>query len=93
MQIVAEHSFNNGKAFLQKLHKSELEEVKEVISTIVDISPKTKISREKTTKGKVLNKEIRRLFEERVGGLDNMQESKLKPLCPRSLKSIKASGK
>lgn len=71
MQIVAQYSFNKGKEFLEKYHKAELKEVKEVISLVVGTRLKTKISKEKTMKGKVLyspkalNKEFRKLFEKR----------------------------
>lgn len=69
MQIVAQYSFNNGRDFLEKHHKSELEEVKDVISSVVGSRLKTKISKEKTMKGKALyspkalNKGFRKLFE------------------------------
>jgi hypothetical protein len=71
MQIVAEYSFNNGKQFLEERHRSELDEVKGIISSVAGSRLKTKISMEKTMKGralynpKALNKEFRHLFEER----------------------------
>ena len=71
MQIVAQYSFNNGKQFLEEYHRSELSEVKDIISSVVGSRLKTKISKEKTMKGKALyspialNKEFRRQFEQR----------------------------
>lgn len=71
MQIVAQYSFNNGKQFLEKHHRSELDEVKDIISSVVGSRLKTKISKEKTMKGKALynpkalNKEFRNFLEER----------------------------
>ena len=69
MQIVAQYSFSNGLTFLEEHHKLELNEVKDVISSVVGSRLKTKISKEKTMPGralyspKALNKEFRRLFE------------------------------
>ena len=71
MEIIAQYSFNDGEEVLQAQHKQELEEVKEVISSVVGSRLKTKISKEKTMPGKALyspralNKEFRSLFEER----------------------------
>ena len=68
MQIVAQYSFKRGKQFLSKNHKLELDEVKDTISSVVGSRLKTKISKEKTMKGKALynpkalNKEFRSLF-------------------------------
>jgi len=69
MQIVAQYSFNNGLTFLEDHYASELDEIKDVISSVVGARLKTKISKEKTMPGralyspKALNKEFRRLFE------------------------------
>ena len=71
MQIVAQYSFNNGKEFLEEHHKSELDEVEDVVSSVVGSRLKTKISREKTMPGralyspKALNKEFRSFFEKK----------------------------
>ena len=71
MEIVACYSFKNGKEFIEKHHRPELDEVKEIISSVEASKLKTKVSEEKTMKGKLLyspkklNKEFRRLFEER----------------------------
>jgi hypothetical protein len=71
MQIVAEYSFNNGKKFLERYHKSEFDEVRDVISSVDGSRLKTKISKEKTMPGrelynpKALNKEFKNLFEKR----------------------------
>lgn len=71
MEIIAQYSFNQGKRFLEKQHKLELDEVKEIIFSVVGSRLKTKISKEKTMKGralynpKALNREFKRLFEER----------------------------
>jgi hypothetical protein len=54
MEIIAEFSFNNGKEFIEKYHKEEFQEVRNIISS-VDISRfKTKVSKEKTMIGKKL---------------------------------------
>lgn len=71
MQIVAQYSFNNGKGFLEQHHKSELDEVKDVVSSVVGSRLKTKISLEKTMPGRALyspralNKEFRSFFEKK----------------------------
>lgn len=71
MQIVARYSFKNGEDFLKKYHKPELNEVEEIISSIDASRLRTKISKEKTMKGKALyspialNKAFKKLFEEK----------------------------
>ena len=71
MQIVAQYTFNNGKRYLLKHHRSELDEVMDVISSVAGSRLKTKISKEKTMKGKTLyspkalNKEFRSFFEKK----------------------------
>lgn len=71
MKIVAEFSFNKGKEFIEKNHKAELEEIKEVISLVDASRFKTKISKEKTMLGRLLynpkelNREFERLLNER----------------------------
>lgn len=71
MRIIATYSFNHGREFIEKKHKAELQQVKKVISLVDAESRKTKISKEKTMKGKalyspiMLNKEFKRLFSER----------------------------
>lgn len=66
MEIIAEYSFNQGKEYIEKTHKAELEELKTIISKIDATQCKTKKSREKTMKGKMLYspKAINRLFKE-----------------------------
>ena len=69
MQIIAKYSFNKGEEFLEEHHNSEFEEVEMIISSVAGSRLKTKISKEKTMKGKALyspkalNKEFRRLLE------------------------------
>lgn len=66
MEIVAEFSFKNGKEFIEKRHKAELKEIKDIISSIDASILKTKISKEKTMKGKALYapKELNKVFKE-----------------------------
>jgi len=69
MKIVTVYSFNKGKEFIKENHEAELEEVKEIIHSVEAEKCKTKRSKEKTMKGKILyspisfNKEFKRLFE------------------------------
>ena len=71
MYVIAQYSFKRGKEFIEKHHKPELDEVKNIISSVEASKLKTKVSKEKTMKGKLLysprklNKEFRKLFEER----------------------------
>ena len=88
MQIVAQYSFNNGKQFLLKHHRPELGEVKGIIPSVVGSRLKTKISEEKTMKGralyspKALNKEFRRLFEERSWKTGKLARIRVKTFVP-----------
>lgn len=54
MIIVAKYSHKEGEEFLQLRHRAELKEVEEIITSIDATKCKTKVSREKTMKGKVL---------------------------------------
>ena len=71
MEIVAEFSFKKGKEFIGKYHSAEYQEVKDVIHSVDATRFKTKISKEKTMRGKelyspiALNEEFKRLFVER----------------------------
>ena len=71
MEIIAEYSFKKGKEFIEKFHRLEFQEVKEVVSLVDASKFKTKVSEEKTMKGKMLyapiemNKEFKKLFSER----------------------------
>jgi len=71
MEIIAEFSFKGGKEFLEKTHVNELKEIREVISLVDALACRTKKSREKTMKGKMLyspidlNKRFFELFEEK----------------------------
>jgi hypothetical protein len=71
MEIIAEFSFNNGKEFIEKHHKEELREIREIISLVDASRFKTKISKEKTMAGRMLyspkriNNEFMRLFKSR----------------------------
>jgi hypothetical protein len=65
MEIIAEYSFNKGKEYIEKAHKAELEELKAIIPKVDATQCKTKKSREKTMKGKMLYspKVINKLFK------------------------------
>jgi len=71
MEVIAEYSFKNGKDFLEKHHVNELEEIREIVSLVDASVCRTKKSKEKTMKGKMLyslidlNKRFFELFEER----------------------------
>src|SRR5438105_489963 len=54
MRIAGVYSFNNGKEVIAKQHRSELEEVLQVIEAVDAENCKTKISKEKTMRDKVL---------------------------------------
>lgn len=71
MRIIAEYSFNKGKEFIEKAHKKEFEELKAIISTVDATQCKTKRSKEKTMKGKMLYspKAMNKLFKK------NLQEN------------------
>ena len=68
MKIVALYSFNDREDFIKRKHGRELEEVKEIVQSVDAEMCKTKRSKEKTMKGKILyspiafNKEFKRLF-------------------------------
>ena len=87
MEVIAQYSFS-GKEFLEKRHKSELDEVKNVISSVVGSRLKTKISEEKTMRGralynpKALNKEFTRLFEEKHWQTRNHTRIQVKTYVP-----------
>lgn len=95
MQVVAEYSFKNGKQFLEKHHKSELAEVKDVISSVVGAGLKTKISEEKTMMGralyspKALNKEFRSLFEKKGWKTGKLARIPVKTYVPEIAKEHK----
>lgn len=54
MEIIAEYSFNNGKEFIEKNHKKEFEQLKQIIKNVDATQCKTKVSEEKTMKGDML---------------------------------------
>jgi hypothetical protein len=54
MEIIAEYSFNKGKAFVESHHKAEFENLKYVIASVDALGCKTKVSKEKTMKGQIL---------------------------------------
>jgi len=70
MEIIAKYSFNKGKEFIEKHHKSEFQDLKKVIASVDASRFKTKVSKEKTMRGKMLynpkemNKEFKRLLKE-----------------------------
>lgn len=66
MKIIAAYSFNRGKEFIERDHKDEQEEVKEIIEKVNAEECKTKISKEKTMKGKILYSpiELNKKFKE-----------------------------
>ena len=54
MRIAGVYSFNNGKEIITRQHRAELEEVLQVIEAVDAEQSKTKVSREKTMRDKVL---------------------------------------
>jgi hypothetical protein len=64
MRIVGAYSFNGGKKAVQKKYAKELDEVKKILTHVETHTHKTKVSKEKTMRDKVLfsprslNKEI-----------------------------------
>jgi len=54
MRIAGVYSFNNGKEAIKQLHQPQLEEILEVIESVDAESCKTKVSKEKTMRDKVL---------------------------------------
>ena len=70
MEIIAKYSHKKGEEFIEEHHKSELDEIKKIISLVDASILKTKISKEKTMKDralyspKELNKTFDRLFKE-----------------------------
>jgi len=54
LKIVAFYSFKGGKNFILENHKSEFEEIKKIIAMVDAESCKTKESKEKTMKGRIL---------------------------------------
>ena len=71
MRIAGIYSFNNGKEAISQLHRSELDEVLQVIEAVDAEQCKTKISKEKTMRDKVLysppalNKAFKKEFTDR----------------------------
>ena len=69
MKVVAEYNFNNGKEFINEKYDDELGEIYQVINSVDAMNYKTKISEEKTMKGKMLfspnelNKEFKKSFK------------------------------
>jgi hypothetical protein len=70
MEIIAEHSFNKGKEFIEKFHGLELQELRKIVHSVDASRFKTKVSKEKTMTGQMLynpkemNKEFKRLLKE-----------------------------
>ena len=54
MRIAGIYSFNNGKEAIKQLHQPQLEEVLQVIESVDAESCKTKVSKEKTMRDRVL---------------------------------------
>ncbi|MBU6392809.1 MAG: restriction endonuclease [Planctomycetes bacterium] len=54
MKIVGVYSFNGGKEFIEQKYSNLLEEVKKIIDQVDAQKHKTKKSREKTMRGKIL---------------------------------------
>ncbi len=78
MRIAGIYSFNRGKEVIKKLHQAELEEVLQVIDSVDAENCKTKVSKEKTMRDKVLyrppclNEAFKKQFEaEFVWDLDH----------------------
>lgn len=80
---------------MEKHHRSELDEVKDVISSVAGSRLKTKISKEKTMKGKALynpkalNKEFRNLLEERSWKTGKLARIQVKTFVPEISKEHK----
>ncbi len=56
MIIAGVYSFKDGKAVIEAKFRSELQEIEQVISSVDSAMHKTKISKEKTTPGRMLYK-------------------------------------
>lgn len=54
MKIVGMYSFNGGAEAVQKKHKTELEEIKKILARVDAKKYKTKRSKERTMRGKIL---------------------------------------
>lgn len=54
MRIAGIYSFNNGKEAIKQLHQPQLEEILQVIESVDAESCKTKVSKEKTMRDRVL---------------------------------------
>jgi len=71
MQIVEEYSHLNGEEYLIVHHKKVYNEIRDTIKSIDAEKFRTKVSKEKTMKGKLLynpdelNREFKRLFQEK----------------------------
>jgi len=71
MKLIERYSHLNGEEYLLVHHKAVYEEILDVIQTLQAEKFRTKVSKEKTMKGKLLynpdelNSEFRRLFRER----------------------------
>ena len=55
MIVAAEYSFNHGAAIIARRWRTELEEIYKIISKVDAVRCRTKVSREKTMPGKLLN--------------------------------------
>ena len=70
MEIIAKFSFNKGREFIEKHHKTEFQDLKRIVASVEASRFKTKVSEEKTMRGKMLynpkemNKEFKRLLKE-----------------------------
>ena len=88
MQILDEYSFKNGKSFVKKYHPSELRDIIESICGLDAVSCLTKVSKEKTMRGKLLfspNKMNDSLKDKlhSLGWTKNSEKGKKKYIEPR----------
>lgn len=71
MKIIAQYSFNRGAGFIKRYFKNELKEIKKIVSQVNANKCQTKVSKEKTMKGRKLyspiklNEEFKKLFKKR----------------------------
>ncbi len=71
MHVVAEHSHRQGRKFIEREHPKELDEILAVIRDVDAERFKTKVSKEKTMRGRLLYapKEMNKEFEGKLGEL------------------------
>ena len=80
MKIAGEFSFNNGATYIAKHHQELLNEVYEVIARVDSSICKTKMSKEKTMKGRKLYspKALNKAFKTEFSDFDGWSNCKVK---------------